>query len=80
VNAELVSLAMALNGDKQILFLRIENSKKIEVTCTTIEDTLTMHYTIEERNLKQHGKDDTSRRSRPMYKEATNIRKDVFSE
>jgi hypothetical protein len=44
----------------------------------TIEDTLTMHYPIEERNLKQLGKDDTSRRSRPMYKEAIIIQKDVF--
>jgi hypothetical protein len=77
-NAELVSLAMALNGDKQILIVGTENSKKIEVTYTTIEDTLTMHYPIEERNLKQLGNDDTSRRSRPMYKKAIKIRKDVF--
>ncbi len=77
-NAELVSLAMALNGDKQLVFLRTENSKKIEVTNTTIEDTLTMHYPIEERYLKHPGKNDTSRRSRPMYKDALNIRKDVF--
>jgi hypothetical protein len=78
VNAELVSLVMALNGDKDTVFLRTENSKKIEVTYTTIEDTLAMHYPIEERNLKQPGKDDTSRRSRRMYKDAVNIRKDVF--
>ncbi len=45
---------------------------------TTIEDTLRMHYPIEERNLKQLRNDDTSRRSRLMYKEAINIRKDVF--
>jgi hypothetical protein len=32
-NVELVSLAMTLNGENQILFLRTENSKKIEVTC-----------------------------------------------
>ena len=37
-----------------------------------------MHYPIEERNLKQLRNDDTSRRSRLMYKEAINIRKDVF--
>jgi hypothetical protein len=61
-NVELVSLAMALNGEKQIVFLRTENSKKIEVTYMTIEDTLTMHYPIEERNLKQLGNDDTFRR------------------
>jgi hypothetical protein len=36
VNAELVSLAMALNGKKQILLLWTENSKKIEVTYTTM--------------------------------------------
>jgi hypothetical protein len=77
-NAELVSLAMALNDDKQTVFLRTENSKKIEVTYMTIEDTLRLHYPIEERNLKQPGKDDTSRRSRRMYKDAVNIRKDVF--
>ena len=75
---ELVSLAMALNGDKQIVFVRTENSKKIEVTYITIEDTLMMHYPIEERSLKQLGNDDTSRRSQLMYKEAINIRKDVF--
>ncbi len=51
---------------------------KIEVTYTTIEDTLTMQYPIEERNLKQPGKDDSSRRSRWMYEEAINIQKDVF--
>jgi hypothetical protein len=50
-NAELASLAMALNGGKT-LFLKTENSKKIEVSYTTIEDTLTMHYPIKERNLK----------------------------
>jgi hypothetical protein len=48
-NAELVSLAMALNSEKKTLFLRTENSKKIEVTYTTFEDTLTMHYPIEEK-------------------------------
>ncbi len=37
-----------------------------------------MHYPIEERNLKQPGNDDTSRRSRPMYKDAIKIRKDVI--
>jgi len=60
------------------VFLRTENSKKIEVTYMTIEDTLMMHYPIEERNLKQLGNDDTSRRSRRMYKDAVNIRKDLF--
>ncbi len=44
----------------------------------TIEDTLTMPYPIEERNLKQSGNDDTPRRSRPMYKDAIKIWKDVF--
>jgi hypothetical protein len=63
VNAELVSLAMALNGDKETVFFRTENSKKIEVTHTTIVDTLMLHYPIKERNLKQPGNDDTSRRS-----------------
>ncbi len=63
-NAELVSLARALNGDKETVFLRTENSKKIEVTYMMIADTLSMHYPIEERNLKQLGNDDTSRRSR----------------
>ncbi len=53
MNAELVSLARALNGDKEAVFLRTESSKKIEVTYTTIADTLTMHYPIEERKLKQ---------------------------
>ncbi len=67
-NVELVSLAMALNDEKQILFFRTENLKKIEVSYMTIEDTLTMHYPIEERNSKQLGNDDTSRRSRLMYK------------
>ncbi len=76
-NAELVSLAMALNSE-QTLFLRTENSKKIEVTYTTIEDTLVMHYLIEERSLKRPGNDDTSRRSRPIYKDAIKIWKDVF--
>jgi hypothetical protein len=47
-NTELVSIAMALNGDKETVFLRTENSKKIEVTYTTIADTLTIHYPIEE--------------------------------
>jgi hypothetical protein len=37
-----------------------------------------MHYPIEERNLKQLGNDDTSRRSRQMYKDAVNFLKDVF--
>jgi hypothetical protein len=37
-----------------------------------------MHHPIEEKKLKQTGKDDTCRRSQPMYKEAINIRKDVF--
>ncbi len=60
------------------MFVRTENSKKIEVTYTTIEDTLTMHYPIEERNLKQLGYDDTSKRSRPMYKDAIKTQKDVF--
>ncbi len=78
VNMELVSLARALNGDKETLFLRTENSKKIEVTYTTIADTLTMHYPIEERNLKQLGDDDTLRRSRPMYKRALKIRNNIF--
>jgi hypothetical protein len=77
-NAELVSLAMALNGEKKILFLRSKNSKKIEVTYMTIEDILTMHHPIEERNLNHFGNDDTSRRSQPMYKDAIKIRKDVF--
>jgi hypothetical protein len=77
VNAEMVSIAMALNGDKQILFLRTENSKKIKVTYTTIEDTLTMHYPIEERNLNQLGKDNICKRSQPMYMDAIKIRKDV---
>ncbi len=53
MNAELVSLAMALNGDKQILFLGTKNSKKIEVTYMAFMDTLMMHYPIEGRNLKQ---------------------------
>ncbi len=39
-NVKLVSLARALNGDKETVFLRTENSKKIEVTYTTIADTL----------------------------------------
>jgi hypothetical protein len=78
VNAELVSLARALNGDKETLFLRTENSKQIEVTSTTIADTLTMHYPIEERKLKQLGDDDTLRRSQPMYRNAVKIRNDVF--
>ncbi len=69
---------MALNGDKDTVSLRTEHSKKIEVTYTTIEDTLTMQYPIEERNLKQPGKEDISRRSRRMYKDAVNFRKDVF--
>ncbi len=60
------------------MFLRTENSKKIEVTYTTIADTLLMHYPIEEKNLKQLGNDDTSRRSRRMYKDAVNFQKDVF--
>ena len=77
-NAELVSLARALNGDKETVFHKTENSKKIEVTYTAIADTLLMHYPIEERNLKQLGNDDTSRRSRRMYKDAVNFRKDVF--
>ncbi len=46
-NAELVSLARALNGDKETVFLRTENSKIIEVTYMTIADTLSMHYPIE---------------------------------
>jgi hypothetical protein len=37
-----------------------------------------MHYPIEERNLKQLGNDVTSSRSRPVYKDAIKIRKDVF--
>jgi hypothetical protein len=69
---------MALNCDKETVFLRTENLKKIEVTYLTIADTLIMHYPIEERNLKQLGNDDTSRRSRRMYKDAVNIRNDVF--
>ncbi len=77
VNAELVSLARALNGDKETMF-RTENSKKIEVTYTTIADTLTMHYPIEERKLKQLGDDDTLRRSLPMYQNAAQIRNNVF--
>jgi hypothetical protein len=59
----LVSLAMALNGDKQIVFARTEKLKKIEVTYTTIENTLTMHYPIKERSLKQLGNNETPRRS-----------------
>ena len=78
VNAELVSLASALNGGKKTMILWTESSKKIEITYTTIADTLTMHYPIEERKLKQLGDDDTLRRSRPMYKNAVKIRNDVF--
>jgi hypothetical protein len=78
VNAELVSLARALNGGKETTIVRAENSKKIEVTYTTIVDTLTMHYSIEERKLKQLGDDDTLRRSQPMYRNAVKIRNDVF--
>ncbi len=37
-----------------------------------------MHYPIEEKNLRQLGKGDTSRRSQPMYKDAIKIQKDVF--
>jgi hypothetical protein len=37
-----------------------------------------MHYPIEKQNLKQLRNDDTSRRSQPMYKDATEIQKDVF--
>jgi hypothetical protein len=44
----------------------------------TIADTLSMHYPIEERNLKQLGNDDTSRRLQWMYKDAVNFQKDVF--
>ena len=62
-NAELVSLASTLNNDKETVFVRTENSKKIEVTYTTIADTLSMHYPIEEGNLKQLGNNDSSRRS-----------------
>ncbi len=78
VNAELVSLASALNGGKKTMILWTESSKKIEVTYTTIADTLTMPNPIEERKLKQPGKDDTSRRSRRMYHDAVKIRKGVF--
>jgi hypothetical protein len=77
-NAKLVSLASTLNGDKETVFVETENSKKIEVTYTTIADTLTMHYPIEERNLKQLGDDNTLRRSRLIYKDALNFRNDVF--
>jgi hypothetical protein len=77
VNAELVSLASTLNGDKETMF-RTENSKKIEVTYTTIADTLMMHYPIEERKLKQLGDDDTLRRSLPMYQNAAQIWNNVF--
>jgi hypothetical protein len=37
-----------------------------------------MHYPIEERNLKQLGSDDISRRSRQMNKDAVNFQKDEF--
>jgi hypothetical protein len=37
-----------------------------------------MHYSIEERNLKQLGNDDTSRRSQWMYKNAIKIQIVVF--
>ncbi len=37
-----------------------------------------MHYPIEERKLKQPGKDDTSRISRQMYYDAVKIRKGVI--
>ncbi len=77
VNAKLVSLASTLNGDKETMF-RTENSKKIEVTYTTIADTLMMHHPIEERKLKQLGDDDTLRRSLPMYQNAAQIRNNVF--
>jgi hypothetical protein len=49
VNAELVSLASALNGGKETMIFEAKNSKKIEVTYTTIADTLTMHNPIEKR-------------------------------
>ena len=78
VNAELVSLARALNGDKETTIVRTKSSKQIEVSYSTIVDTLIMHYPIEERNLKLLENDDTSRRSRWMYKDAVNIQKDVF--
>jgi hypothetical protein len=78
VSAELVSLARALNGGIEFMNVTAENSKKIEVTYTTIVDTLTKHYPIEERKLKQLGDDDTLRRSRPMYQNAVKIREAVF--
>jgi hypothetical protein len=59
----LVSLASALNGGKETMIVTAENSKKNEVTYTTIANTLMMHYPIEERKLKQLGDDDTSKRS-----------------
>jgi hypothetical protein len=63
VNTELVSLASALNGGKETMIITAENSKKIEVTYTTIAYTLRMHYPIEERKLKQLGDEYTLRRS-----------------
>jgi hypothetical protein len=61
VNAELISLGCALNGGKETMIAKAENSKKIEVTYMTIADTLMMHYPIEGRKLKQLADDDTLR-------------------
>jgi hypothetical protein len=70
VNADLVSLAKALNGEGNNLFLRTESYKTSEVSYTTIEDALEMHLPIEEGKLKQLRNDDMFRRSRPLYKNA----------
>ncbi len=52
MNAQLVSLATTLNGGNNTMnIITAESSKKIEVSYTTIADTLTMHYPIEESNL-----------------------------
>jgi hypothetical protein len=77
VNVQLVSLASALNGDKENI-IRTESSNIIEVSYMTIANTLTMHYPIEESKLKQPGKDDTSRRSGRMYHDAVKIWDAVF--
>jgi hypothetical protein len=78
MNAQLASLASALNGGNNTMDVTAESSKKIEVSYTTIADTLTMHYPIKESNLKQPVKDDTLRRSRKMYHDAVKIREVVF--
>jgi hypothetical protein len=90
LNNKIADFAKALHGEKTTFF-KAKVSHNFEVSFETIENLLKDQYLISEINLKHQEDgtlvadkivklqgDGTSRRSRPMYKSATEIQNNIF--